>query len=115
MNLTTHACTRQETHTLEAGTVWVTSDNEALSPRDAPDSRVFGPLPLSYILGRVIYRFSPHESGSVVENSIFGRYFDESVVQSEVPNYTQNAMALLSATGEEAMTAEADSRLIQCK
>lgn len=95
--------------------MWVTSDNEELSPAEAPDSRIFGPLPLSYIVGRVIYRFSPHESGTAVENSIFGRYFDESVIFTEVPTYAQTAVALLSAAGEDAKAAEADSRLLQCK
>lgn len=63
------------------------------------DSRTFGPLPLSYVLGRVIYRFSKFDSG-VVENSMFGRYFDESTLRTEVPSFTPRAMSILDEEGE---------------
>lgn len=31
------------------------ADNEALPPKDAVDSRTFGPLPLGAIFGRIMY------------------------------------------------------------
>ncbi|CAL5020129.1 unnamed protein product [Urochloa decumbens] len=34
---------------------WVLADNQSLTPKMARDSRLFGPVPLGYIYGRVIY------------------------------------------------------------
>ncbi|XP_057850448.2 mitochondrial ATP-independent inner membrane protease subunit 2 isoform X2 [Cryptomeria japonica] len=46
---------KEEPFFLEKDQCWVISDNESLSPKDACDSRIFGPVPMSNILGRVIY------------------------------------------------------------
>ncbi|GMP90655.1 hypothetical protein CsSME_00041675 [Camellia sinensis var. sinensis] len=40
---------------LEKDQCWVLSDNENLKPKEANDSRRFGPLPMTDIVGRVIY------------------------------------------------------------
>lgn len=52
-----HRTDRGENFVLEPGTVWVTADNRSLPPEQAPDSRVFGPLPLENVMGRVIFRW----------------------------------------------------------
>lgn len=42
------------------------SENRALSASEAPDSRTFGPLPLSAVEGRVLYALrSPSDHGRI--------------------------------------------------
>ncbi|XP_010935921.1 mitochondrial ATP-independent inner membrane protease subunit 2 isoform X2 [Elaeis guineensis] len=40
---------------LEKDQCWVLSDNESLKPKEARDSRLFGPVPMTDIVGRVVY------------------------------------------------------------
>ncbi|KAL4190317.1 hypothetical protein AMTRI_Chr07g24110 [Amborella trichopoda] len=40
---------------LEKDQCWVLADNESLSAKEAHDSRIFGPVPMTDIIGRVIY------------------------------------------------------------
>lgn len=51
------------------GHAWVTRDNEALPLNEAPDSRTFGPLPLSAITGRCVTSLScdPMECRHVIQ------------------------------------------------
>ncbi|GAB2298349.1 hypothetical protein Dimus_032417 [Dionaea muscipula] len=46
---------KDEPFILEKDQCWVLSDNEVLKPTEANDSRSFGPVPMSDIVGRVIY------------------------------------------------------------
>ncbi|KAH9551749.1 hypothetical protein CY35_09G029000 [Sphagnum magellanicum] len=56
----------EEGFKLQPGTCWVLCDNGGISPKEAVDSRSFGPLPLSNIIGRAIYcSRSPVEHGFV--------------------------------------------------
>ena len=48
------------------GHCWVMADNLELEAQDAVDSRAFGHLPLSNIIGRIIYQgYSVHDHGPV--------------------------------------------------
>ncbi|KAL2608469.1 hypothetical protein R1flu_027042 [Riccia fluitans] len=46
---------KDEPFQLKNGECWVLCDNPSVSPKEAQDSRTFGPLPISNIEGRVIY------------------------------------------------------------
>eukprot|EP00257_Ricinus_communis_P022793 XP_015582623.1 uncharacterized protein LOC8275979 isoform X3 [Ricinus communis] len=46
---------KDEPFVLENDQCWVLADNEKLKPKEANDSRKFGPVPMSGIVGRVIY------------------------------------------------------------
>ncbi|EFJ05088.1 hypothetical protein SELMODRAFT_272208 [Selaginella moellendorffii] len=61
---------KDEPFTLEEGQCWVVSDNEALSSKEAYDSRTFGPLPMKNIFGRAIYcSHSAVDHGHVLNSS----------------------------------------------
>lgn len=69
---------------LASGTCWVLCDNESLSPKESRDSRSFGPLPLSNIVGRAIYGSrSPVDHGFVV-NSDDAMHADSPVLAVEL-------------------------------
>ncbi|KAJ4825889.1 hypothetical protein Tsubulata_016107 [Turnera subulata] len=46
---------KEEPFVLDEDQCWVLADNEKLKPKEANDSRTFGPVPMSDIVGRVIY------------------------------------------------------------
>ncbi|XP_024372322.1 mitochondrial ATP-independent inner membrane protease subunit 2 isoform X2 [Physcomitrium patens] len=69
---------------LAPGTCWVLCDNESISPKESRDSRSFGPLPLSNIVGRAIYGTrSPVDHGFVV-NSDDAMHADSPVLAVEL-------------------------------
>jgi inner membrane protease subunit 1 len=71
---------------LPSGSCWVLCDNETLSPKvpECRDSRSFGPLPISNIIGRAIYGTrSPVDHGFVV-NSDDAMHADSPVLAVEL-------------------------------
>ncbi|KAH9551745.1 hypothetical protein CY35_09G029000 [Sphagnum magellanicum] len=74
----------EEGFKLQPGTCWVLCDNGGISPKEAVDSRSFGPLPLSNIIGRAIYcSRSPVEHG-FVQNSDEAMHVDSPVLAVEL-------------------------------
>ncbi|KAJ8632979.1 hypothetical protein MRB53_026315 [Persea americana] len=69
---------------LEEDECWVVSDNEALKPKDARDSRTFGPVPMTDIVGRVIYSLRTAVDHGPVQNSRFGMQKDSPVLAVEL-------------------------------
>lgn len=63
---------------------WVLADHPEAKPGEFIDSRVFGPLPFSTIIGRVIYNgYSPQDHGIVV-NSPEANVLDEPLLENEL-------------------------------
>ena len=60
------------------------ADNEKLEPKEAIDSRVFGPIPMQSILGRVIYAAQSATNHGYVENSIDAMELDAPVLEAEL-------------------------------
>ena len=62
---------------------WVLADNEELDPQPI-DSRSFGPLPLSNIIGRIIYHASSQADHKPVQNSTEATQGDLVVLNTEL-------------------------------
>jgi hypothetical protein len=62
----------------------VLADNEALKPPEVIDSRAFGALPLSNILGRVMYFASSAARHGRVENNPSAEEADAPVLAAEL-------------------------------
>ncbi|CAL5425072.1 unnamed protein product [Camellia sinensis] len=77
---------------LEKDQCWVLSDNENLKPKEANDSRRFGPLPMTDIVGRVIYSLRTAMDHGPVKNSHLSMRRDSSVlaVELDVDEMTKN-------------------------
>ena len=71
---------------IPAGHAWLLADAAGtLPPAAAPDSRTFGPVPLSSILGRIIYAAaSPVDHGPVLSGSAASASDDAEVVTAEL-------------------------------
>ncbi|XP_024390452.1 mitochondrial ATP-independent inner membrane protease subunit 2 isoform X2 [Physcomitrium patens] len=80
--LSTHA--EDESFKLAPGTCWVLCDNESLSPKESRDSRSFGPLPLSNIIGRAIYGIRSAVDHGFVVNSDDAMHVDSPVLAVEL-------------------------------
>lgn len=65
------------------GCCWVLADNEALAPPHVIDSRSFGPLPASFIHGRILYYGRPNDHGPV-QNSAEAAVVDELSLEAEL-------------------------------
>ena len=63
---------------------WVLADNHTLEPKDAIDSRTFGPLPLRNVIGRVVYAAKSASDHGFVENSEFAMEADAPVLEAEL-------------------------------
>ena len=63
---------------------WVLADNAALSFPDVIDSRTFGPLPVSNIIGRVMYAARSETDHGPIENSEAGMESDAPVLEAEL-------------------------------
>ncbi|THG02577.1 hypothetical protein TEA_003132 [Camellia sinensis var. sinensis] len=61
---------KDEPFVLEKDQCWVLSDNENLKPKEAKDSRIFGPVPMTDIVGRVIYCLRTAVDHGPVQNSM---------------------------------------------
>lgn len=75
---------KEEPFVLEKDECWVLSDNEALKPKEAKDSRTFGPVHMSDIIGRVIYCLRTTVDHGPVQNSQLSMQKDSSVLEVEL-------------------------------
>ncbi|KAL8138933.1 hypothetical protein V2J09_004934 [Rumex salicifolius] len=75
---------KEDPFILDEGECWVLSDNEALLPKEAKDSRTFGPVQMSNILGRAIYCLRNAVDHGPVQNSKLGMQRDLSVLEVEL-------------------------------
>ncbi|CAH9073780.1 unnamed protein product [Cuscuta europaea] len=63
---------------------WVEADNESIKPKDANDSRTFGPVCMDDIIGRVIYCIRSAVDHGPVNNSKLGSQKDAPVLEVEL-------------------------------
>ncbi|KAL8146974.1 mitochondrial ATP-independent inner membrane protease subunit 2-like [Apium graveolens] len=75
---------KDEPFVLEKDQCWVLADNDTLKPKEAKDSRMFGPVPMTDIVGRVIYSLRTTVDHGPVQNSYFGMRRDSSVLEVEL-------------------------------
>ncbi|KAL3849967.1 hypothetical protein ACJIZ3_011849 [Penstemon smallii] len=76
---------KDEPFILEEDQCWVLADNENLKPKDAYDSRTFGPVKMSEsIIGRVIYCLRNAVDHGPVNNSHFSAKKDSPVLEVEL-------------------------------
>nr|AEC10997.1 hypothetical protein [Camellia sinensis] len=75
---------KDEPFVLEKDQCWVLSDNENLKPKEAKDSRIFGPVPMTDIVGRVIYCLRTAVDHGPVQNSHFSMRKDSPVLEVEL-------------------------------
>ncbi|KAJ9176447.1 hypothetical protein P3X46_011757 [Hevea brasiliensis] len=75
---------KDEPFVLEKDQCWVLADNEKLKPKEANDSRIFGPVPMTDIVGRVIYCLRTAVDHGPVQNSHFSMRKDLPVLEVEL-------------------------------
>ncbi|KNA09324.1 hypothetical protein SOVF_154700 isoform A [Spinacia oleracea] len=76
---------KEEPFILDKNECWVLADNEALKPKqEAKDSRAFGPVNMSDIIGRVIYCLRNAVDHGPVQNSNFSIKKDSPVLEVEL-------------------------------
>ncbi|KAJ3672130.1 hypothetical protein LUZ60_006851 [Juncus effusus] len=75
---------KDEPFVLDKDQCWVLADNSSLKPKEARDSRVFGPLPMTDILGRVIYALRSAVDHGAVNNSEVAMNQDRAVLEVEL-------------------------------
>ncbi|XP_077225325.1 mitochondrial ATP-independent inner membrane protease subunit 2-like isoform X2 [Tasmannia lanceolata] len=69
---------------LEKDQCWVVSDNDTLKAKEARDSRTFGPVPMTGIVGRVVYALRTAVDHGPVPNSRLGMQKDSPVLAVEL-------------------------------
>ncbi|CAA0823196.1 Peptidase S24/S26A/S26B/S26C family protein [Striga hermonthica] len=69
---------------LDKNHCWVTADNENLKPKESHDSRTFGPVNMTSIVGRVIYYLRNAVDHGPVNNSDFSAVQDSPVLAMEL-------------------------------
>ncbi|XP_054800408.1 uncharacterized protein LOC129304682 [Prosopis cineraria] len=75
---------KDEPFVLEQDQCWVLADNQNLKPKEAYDSRIFGPVQMTDIVGRVIYCLRSAVDHGPVQNSHFGMQRDSPVLAVEL-------------------------------
>ncbi|XVF21575.1 hypothetical protein REPUB_Repub12eG0101400 [Reevesia pubescens] len=75
---------KDEPFVLEKDQCWVLADNENLKPKEAKDSRLFGPVPMTGIVGRVIYCLRTAVDHGPVQNSHYSMQKDSPVLEVEL-------------------------------
>ncbi|XP_021280256.1 mitochondrial inner membrane protease subunit 1-like isoform X1 [Herrania umbratica] len=75
---------KDEPFVLEKDQCWVLADNEKLKPKEAKDSRFYGPVPMTDIVGRVIYCLRTAVDHGPVQNSHFSMRQDSPVLEIEL-------------------------------
>ncbi|MBA0758030.1 hypothetical protein Gotri_021063 [Gossypium trilobum] len=75
---------KDEPFVLEKDQCWVLADNEKLKPKEAKDSRLFGPVPMTGIVGRVIYCLRTAVDHGPVQNSHYSMRKDSPVLEVEL-------------------------------
>lgn len=73
-----------EAFTIPPGHCWVLADNDKVKPTDVIDSRSLGNIPMSNIIGRIIYHFSSKTDHGPVLNSPQATLADSPIVEEEV-------------------------------
>ncbi|KAG8389207.1 hypothetical protein BUALT_Bualt02G0204900 [Buddleja alternifolia] len=73
-----------EPFVLDKDQCWVLADNENLKPKEAYDSRTFGPVTMGDIVGRVIYCLRNAVDHGPVNNSHFSTKRDSPVLEVEL-------------------------------
>lgn len=69
---------------IEKGQCWLLSDNKKLNAEEAMDSRTFGPIPVTAMMGRVIYRFQTAKDHGLVRNSESSSAADLAILKFEL-------------------------------
>lgn len=75
---------KEEPFVLDKDECWVLADNETLKPVEAKDSRKFGPVQMTDIVGRVIYSLRTAVDHGPVQNSHFSMRKDSPVLEVEL-------------------------------
>ncbi|CAA0823963.1 Peptidase S24/S26A/S26B/S26C family protein [Striga hermonthica] len=75
---------KDEPFLLEKDQCWVLADNQNLKTKEAHDSRTFGPVTMSHIVGRVIYCLRTAVDHGPVNNSHFSKRRDSPVLEVEL-------------------------------
>ncbi|KAM7260453.1 hypothetical protein ACFE04_016194 [Oxalis oulophora] len=75
---------KDEPFILKKGHGWFLSENTSLEPKEAYDSRTFGPHPIRSIVGRVIYCMRTAEDHEVVRNNPESQTRDAPVLNMEL-------------------------------
>ncbi|XP_057519154.1 mitochondrial ATP-independent inner membrane protease subunit 2-like isoform X2 [Amaranthus tricolor] len=75
---------KEEPFILDKDECWVLADNDVLKPKEAKDSRTFGPVNMSDIIGRVIYCLRNAVDHGPVPNSQFSVKKDLPVLEVEL-------------------------------
>ncbi|XP_039004018.1 uncharacterized protein LOC120130944 isoform X1 [Hibiscus syriacus] len=75
---------KEESFVLEKDQCWVLADNEKLKPKEAKDSRLFGPISMTDIVGRVIYCLQTAVDHGPVLNSQYSMQKDSPVLEIEL-------------------------------
>ncbi|KAL4337077.1 hypothetical protein AHAS_Ahas12G0074100 [Arachis hypogaea] len=75
---------KEEPFVLDKDQCWVVADNEKLKAKEANDSRTFGPVQMTDIVGRVIYCLRSAVDHGRVHNSHFGMRKDLPVLEVEL-------------------------------
>jgi hypothetical protein len=72
------------THQLLDGTVWVSAENPDLEPPHVEDSRTFGPIQLTSIVGRCIYAIRSKADRQHISNNARWTALDKDIVEVEL-------------------------------
>ncbi|KAF5738946.1 hypothetical protein HS088_TW12G00142 [Tripterygium wilfordii] len=75
---------KDEPFVLDKDECWVLADNDKLKPKEAYDSRLFGPVSMSSIIGRVIYCLRTAVDHGPIQNSPFGMQKDSPILEVEL-------------------------------
>ncbi|XP_051213086.1 mitochondrial ATP-independent inner membrane protease subunit 2 [Lolium perenne] len=75
---------KDEPFVLDKDQCWVVADNQALKAKEARDSRLFGPVPMTDIVGRVIYSLRTAVDHGPVDNSRVAMFQDSPVLAVEL-------------------------------
>ncbi|XP_042015909.1 uncharacterized protein LOC121763879 [Salvia splendens] len=73
-----------EPFVLEEDQCWVLADNDKLKPKQAYDSRIFGPVTMTSIVGRAIYCVRNDVDHGPVKNSEYSTTKDSPVLEFEL-------------------------------
>lgn len=76
---------KEEPFVLEKDECWVVADNENIKPKEeVKDSRLFGPVSMSNIVGRAIYSLRSAVDHGPVNNSHFSTAKDSAILEFEL-------------------------------
>lgn len=77
-------CPSDDPLVIPEGHFWVLADNPDVQPPDVVDSRTLGFVPLTNIIGRIIYQVQSRNNHGRVHNSVEADMVDTPVVEQEV-------------------------------